>query len=132
MGNSNFQLFPNLGTVNISLANNKLDGTGSISNLITGSDDGTSIISITIKAQSPTSQGMVRLFINDGTKYYLFQEVPIPATTSTNVVESFSAQIDIPIQLKKGYSIGVSTQYAELFSVVADGTNFKNCDCAKV
>lgn len=126
---SNTQRFPRLGRVSISTANPNLDGTGTISSLVTAGNDGTLVKSITIKSTGVNSQGMIRIFINNGTNYFLYQEIMVPANFPTGVVTSFSAKINFLVNLEPGYSIGVSTQNAENFSIIADCFDFLNCSC---
>src|SRR4051812_43108462 len=67
--------------VSISTANTNLDGTGTITTLMTGGSSGTLIKRIIIKAQGNTTQGMIRLFYNAIGTYWLMQEIPVPAVT---------------------------------------------------
>ncbi|MFN8331326.1 MAG: hypothetical protein U0T81_08930 [Saprospiraceae bacterium] len=66
--------FLNTGFVTISTANSNLDGTGTTTLLLTAGNDGTLIKSLIIKAQTSTSQGMIRFFIknasNSNFNYY--------------------------------------------------------------
>ena len=129
MCDNNLQRTGRTGTVQIATANPNLNGTGAIGNLLTAASDGTFINSVVIKSQVVNTQGMIRLFLNDGSSNYLIQEVIVPATVPTGVVPSFSATLYLNMDLNSGYSIGVSTQNAEKFNVVAYATDYFNCEC---
>jgi hypothetical protein len=120
-----------MGAVIISTANGNLDGTGTIGSLlsVSASEDGCIIDTIKIKSQVANIEGMIRLFINDGSNYYLIQEVPVPASTPTAYYTSFSALVHLSLNLNSGYSLGVSTENSEQFSIIASGRNYKNCSC---
>ncbi|MBS1780030.1 MAG: hypothetical protein JST70_11935 [Bacteroidetes bacterium] len=130
MCNSNKKITPNTGMALLTTANPNLNGTGSIVDIITGANDGTMIDSLTIKSLVSNNQGMIRLFIKDlSSVYYLFQEIMIPTTVPTSVVQSYAATVELGINLKAGYSLAASTQLSENFSLIAYGTNYEMCDC---
>jgi hypothetical protein len=111
------------GMAAISTANSNLDGTGSITNLISGSSNGTLIRTITIKASGNTTRGMVRLFLTNGTFYDLIAEVDIPERTQDSVDQAFSTILQLDFILASGLSIAASTQNAESFELIAEGLN---------
>jgi len=76
----------NTGRIIVNTANSNLDGTGTITPLITGAGNGTEIGSITVKSQQANAQGMVRIFLWNGA-YCLLQEIMVPANvpTTTNL-----------------------------------------------
>lgn len=112
----------------IDTANSNLDGTGTMSEVLVGANDGTCIKSVTIKATSSTSQGMVRLFIDiSGTKT-LWREIMVPAVTQ-GIIPSFAAALPGPI-LKSGQALYASTELSETFIVTAEGITWTNCPCA--
>lgn len=105
----------------ISTANSNLDGTGTVSDLITGSGSGTLIKRIFIKAQGSTTQGMIRIFFKVSTSNWLLREVYVPAVTPDARHESFMAVIDEPFFLKASYILRASTQNAETFCITVEG-----------
>jgi hypothetical protein len=124
--------YANTGLVNISTANTHLDGTGTLGTVLTAAGlgfQGTKINAITIKATGNTTQGMVRLFTNDGVNSYLWKEVIIPANTQSAVVEAFQITISEILDLKPSETLLASTQNAESFNIYADGVDWQNCDC---
>lgn len=119
------QFTANTGMQTISTANSNLDGTGTLSSaIITGASNGTLINTVTIKAQTNTSQGMVRLFIYDGTNTKLVAEIEIPAVTKSATDTSFELTMQVDYALKSGWSLKASTEVADTFNVIAEGLNW--------
>jgi len=115
--------------VSINTANPNRNGTGAMSSLVVGANDGTAITSIVVKATDSTSQGMVRFFIDDTVNIRIVKEVTIPATTPTGTVEAFSANLFSGFTLKSGYTLKVSTEVADNFNIIAFCCDWDNCDC---
>lgn len=118
------QYTANTGMVAISTANSNLDGTGTLGTVITAASNGTLIKTVTIKAQTNTTQGMVRLFIYDGTNTRLLAEVEIPAVTKAAYENSFETTLNLDLELKATYILKASTQNAETFNVIAEGMDW--------
>jgi hypothetical protein len=111
----------NTGTVAISTANTNLDGTGTISTVLTAASNGTLITDITITATGTTTRGMIRFFISDGSFTRIIDEVDVPARTQSATQSAWSISYETNWYLKAGYTLGVSTEKAEGFSVMAEG-----------
>lgn len=118
------QYTANTGTVVISTANSNLDGTGTLGLVLSAASNGTLIKTITVKSQVSTTQGMVRLFIYDGTNTRLIQEIEVPANTKSATNPAFEYTWNCDIKLKSGYRIYASTQNAETFNVIAEGLDW--------
>lgn len=118
------QFTANTGMVTISTANTNLDGNGTLGTLITAAASGTLVKTITIKAQTNTTRGMVRLFVYDGTNTRLLQEFNIDPVTKTANNPTFEFQSEINFTLKSGWLLKVSTHRAETFNVIAEGMDF--------
>lgn len=123
------QFTANTGLCKVSVANSNRDGSGTVATLINGSDAGTFINSITIKAEGSTSQGMIRFFMDNGGTKTLLMEVVVPATTPTGIVETFGYTFATTYNISASSSILVSTEVAEVFHVFADGMTMINCNC---
>jgi hypothetical protein len=129
------QKYANTGLINVSVANPNLDGTGTLGTVLTSpttaSNNGTKINTVTIKATGNTSQGMVRLFTFDGTTYFLWKEIMIPANTQSATIEAFQTTIVEELILDPGQILLASTQNAESFNIYANGINWTNCECSE-
>lgn len=113
----------NTGTARIATANNRLDGTGAVSTVITSAAaNGTLIKTVTIKAEVAMTKGMVRLFLIDTTPTTtLVAEIEIPARSLTGTQESFALSLEVDFMLKNGWSLAASTENAEASIVTAEG-----------
>jgi hypothetical protein len=119
----------------ISTANTARDGSGATATLGTGGTYGTRISYVIIKAQSTTTAGMIRLFIdevNGAGNVCLIKEIPVTAITPSGTVESFEAVVDFEYTDTNGVVVGlilgvdqelrVSTNNAEAFAVTCIGS----------
>lgn len=112
---------PQTAVVNISAANTNRDGSGTITTLITGAATGTRVddIEITSAVVTNCSNGVIRLFLHDGTNARLLREVLVVATTPSTTVETWHTKLlGLGIILKNAsWSLRVSTHVAESFNV---------------
>ena len=131
------QYTANTGLATINVANTSLNGSSNIIypttsyntwSVITGATNGTLIKRIIIKAQGTPSQGMVRLWIYNGTNSVLLREISVnpikQVGTSGGPDISFETTIDLNYNLKSGFSLLASTQNADTFNVIAEGLNY--------
>lgn len=112
--------------VTINTANANRDGTGVVGTLYTAPANGARIDEISIKASVTTTAGMVRLFIHDGTNFYLWRELPIPAIAVSGTVPAYEVIMSgLCLILESGWSVRASTQAAEAFNIlVTQGGEF--------
>jgi hypothetical protein len=119
------QYTANTGKVTISTANSNLDGTGTLGTLLTGASNGTLIKTIIVKATVSTTEGMVRVFIYDGSSNTrLLQEIPVPSVTIAATTPAFEYTWDCDIKLEAGWELKVSTENSESFNVIAQGLDW--------
>lgn len=118
----------NTGFVTISTANSNLDSTGTTALLLTAGNNGTLVKTLIIKAQTNTSQGMVRFFLKNASdnNFNIIMEVPVAIVTKSSRDCSFHAVIPINYSMLAGDKIYVSTQVGDTFSVIAEGLNWSN------
>ena len=104
----------------ISTANTNRNGTGTIGTVFTGGTSGSRIDDISIVATGTTTAGVVRLFINDGTTSYLWQEILVTAITpsTTQQVFSFTLLNQALILASSSWSLRASTNNAETFNIL--------------
>ena len=124
----NYAAVPRLAAVTISTANTNRDGTGTVATLITGVAAGTRIEAVRIAATGTTTAGVVRIFLHDGTTFFLIREELVPATTPSTTVAVFMREVVFgdqrPLTLPSAsWSLRVSTHNAEAFTVHAVGAD---------
>jgi hypothetical protein len=114
----------------ISAANANRDGTGTIADVAAPTNaDGCYIERVEIEAAGTVANGVVRLFLNNGTTNFLFEEILVTATTPSTTVAAFSASSARissarPLFLPTGWKLRASTNNAETFNVFAIGAQF--------
>ncbi|HWY11721.1 MAG TPA: hypothetical protein VN026_10370 [Bacteroidia bacterium] len=120
------QYTANTGWCSISTANANLDGTGAgLGTVLTGASNGTLIKSVMIKATTSTTEGMIRLFIDDGAGHInLIREIHVPAITKASINPAFEVKLVLNMTLKSGYILKASTQVANTFNVIAEGLDW--------
>ncbi len=119
------QYTSNLGMVTISTANSNLDGsTGTYYDVITAAANGTLIITVTVKAQVSTTQGMVRLFAYNGSTTKLIAEIEVPAITKSSTYPAFETTVVLNYDLVASGKLKASTQNGETFNVIAEGLDW--------
>lgn len=129
-----YQSVAQTGLAKVTTANANLNGTGTMSTAVTsppsaGGASGLKSSYANIKALQTTTDGMIRFFINNGVSSFLFSEVRIPATTRTAIEPTFRTTVFMGLYLQPGYSIRVSTQNSEIFTIITLGTTIFNCPC---
>jgi hypothetical protein len=98
---------------------------------------GSRIERITIVGTGTVTAGMVRVFVssdaaaNTAANTFLYQEVPVTATTPSTTVQAFNASLQavtyqntFPIMIGPGCTLRVSTANAESFVVTAMGGDY--------
>jgi hypothetical protein len=112
----------NTGLVTISTANSGLDGSGTLGTVLTAASNGTYIKTVTIKAQTRALQGMIRLFIYDGTNTRLLTEIQVdPHAAGSATWKSYAWTFFPNFFLKAGDVLKASTQLGDTYNVIAEG-----------
>jgi len=76
-----------IGRASLSTANTATDGTGTITDLITGVAAGTRVLEIVTQGTATTVAALVNLFLWDGTNWDLFDQITVSAGTGSNTVK---------------------------------------------
>jgi len=98
------------------------DGSGTIVDLITALRNGCLVQSVTVKAQETTTNGLVRLFLHNGTNSYLLEEFFVNTAEPSDKFETTSSTLIFPnsgLFLQSGYKLQASTVHEEVFNVFA-------------
>jgi hypothetical protein len=112
----------------VNTSNSSLDGSGALAEVVKGdSIYGTIINRIDVKAIGDTSQGMIRLFIeDDSNNKKVLWEVKVPCNKVSSINQSFSFTMffDKGLFLKENWIIKASTQKSEDFNIIAFGESW--------
>lgn len=103
----------------VTTANTNRNGTGTIVTVFTAGSSGSRIDDISIDAVATTTAGVVRLFINDGTTSYLWQEILVTAVTPSTTVAVWSyVLLNQALVIPTGWSLRASTNNTETFNIL--------------
>ena len=100
-------------------ANTVRDGTGTITSIFLAGVSGSRIDDIYIISTGTCTAGVIRLFISNGTTFFLWQEILVTATTpsTTQAVWSYTL-LNQGLAIPTGYSLRASTNNAEAFNIM--------------
>lgn len=110
----------------VSTGNTNRDGvTGTYATLVTAGSNGTRLYGGRIEGVGTVSNGMIRLFIYDGTNARLYDERIVNATTPSGTVPGWQDDFNFPdgFVLPSGWQLKVSTNNSETFNVFVYGGN---------
>lgn len=82
-----FATVPRIGAVSIATADSSYTAPTNVGTVITGVAAGTRIAEVVVKCAATSAAAIVRLFLHDGTTYWLFDEVTIAAATGSSTVQ---------------------------------------------
>ena len=115
---------PKVGMGTLSVANANLDGTGTLVTVFTAGASGSRIDLVTVKSTGTTTNGVIRLFIHNGTTAYLLTEIESLAVTPASNVKAWEQGVQLNLVIPTGYSLRASASKAETFNVIAMGGDF--------
>jgi hypothetical protein len=125
--NPSFASLAKAGAVSISTAEASRGVTAptNFGTLFAAGSGGSRVDEIDIVAAGATTSGVVRVFVFNGTSYFLLREVLVPAITPSTTVAVFSSTLVFSnLVLQTGYSLRVTTEVANTFHVTAFGGDF--------
>ncbi|MFZ1331203.1 MAG: hypothetical protein WAR83_03395, partial [Flavobacteriales bacterium] len=111
-----------IGMTTADVPNSNLDGTGTLAEVVV-SKGNTTVNKVVIKASDKTTEGMVRLFVEEpGKTIKLLEEVTIGARICSGTVPAISQVVNFPkgFVLEKNWKLLASTEKAEPFNVFAE------------
>jgi hypothetical protein len=121
----NFAATPRCSSVSISTADTSRTAPTNVGTLFTAGASGSRIDEIDITATGTSTSNIVRIFIYNGTTYFLLQEITITAITPSASVASFTTAITFnSLVIPSGSSVRVTTNNAESYDVTAFGGDF--------
>lgn len=119
--NPAFAITPRIGAVAITTADSSYTAPAAFGSLITGATTGTRISEIVVKCAATSAAAIVRVFIYDGSLYYLFDEITVSAAVGSSTVQQYRLATTYMnlILPSSSYSIRVTTSVSQLTHVIA-------------
>lgn len=120
-----FAVTPVIGAVSISTQETSLTAPTSFGTLVSGVTAGRRVAEIVVKCAATSVAALVRVFLHDGTNYFLFDEISVAAATSSNTgattrVSTLYSNLILP---SSSWSIRVTTTIAQATHVTAFGAD---------
>jgi hypothetical protein len=120
-----FAVTPRIGAVSIATAETSLTAPTAFGTVVTGVAAGTRIAELVVKCAATSAAAIVRVFLYDGSTYYLFDEVVVAAATSSSTgattrVSTSYANLVLP---SASWSVRVTTSIAQATHVTALGAD---------
>ena len=120
-----FAVTPRIGAVSIATAEASYTAPTAVGTLITGAGSGTRIAEIVVKMAATSAAAIVRIFLYDGTTYWLFDEITVAAATGSNTVQqtrvsAIYGNLILPNDL---WSVRVTTSISQTTHVTAFGAD---------
>jgi len=123
---------PKVGSALLTTADTSLTAPTTVGTVLSAGSSGTRIDYIEIQGVATTVAGLINLFIYDGSTYFLWQQVPVLAITSSTTVPAWSLVLSsnsnaniMPLTIPTGYSLRATTSVAQTgVRVIAYGGDF--------
>ena len=121
--NPSFVSTPRVGVASLSAANTNIDGTGSITALLTGAAAGTRVLEIDVQCAATSAAALVNVFLSSdsGSTWTLFDQVAVSAATVSTTVKANRnlatyANLILP---SASHQLGVASTVAQATKVIA-------------
>ena len=120
-----FAVTPRVASVSVATADSSYTSPTNVGTLITGASSGTRISEIVCKSAATSAAALIRIFLYDGTTYWLFDEITIAAATgSTTVAQTrVSTTYNNLVLPSASWSIRVTTSVSQATHVTALGAD---------
>jgi hypothetical protein len=120
-----FAVTPRIGSVSIATADSSYTAPTNVGTLITGASTGTRISEIVVKNAATSAAAIVRIFLYDGTTYWLFDEISVTAATGSSTVQQSRASTiyNNLILPSASWSVRVTTSVSQATHVTALGAD---------
>jgi hypothetical protein len=123
---------PKVGSALLTTADTSLTAPTTVGTVFTAGSSGSRIDYIDIQGVATTVAGLINLFIFDGTNYFLWQQIPVQAITSSTTAPAFTAVLSsnsnanvMPLSIPTGFSLRATTSTAQTgIRVIAYGGDF--------
>lgn len=109
----------------MSSANTAIDGSGTITDLLTGVAAGTRVLEIDAQCSATSAAALINLFLYDGSGWHLFDQIAITAATVSTTVKgnrNFSTYTNLVLP-SASWKVGCTTTIAQATRVFVLGAD---------
>lgn len=120
-----FATTPRIGAVSIATADSSYTAPTNVGTVLTGVAAGTRIAEVVVKCAATSAAAIVRLFLFDGTTYWLFDEVTVAAATGSSTVQQTRVSVvyNNLILPSASWSLRATTSVSQATHVTALGAD---------
>lgn len=120
-----FAAVPRIGAVSIATADSSYTAPSSFGTALTAAATGTRIAEVVVKCAATSAAAIVRVFLHDGTTYYLFDEITVAAATGSSTVQQTRASATYTnlILPSASWSVRVTTSVSQATHVTVLGAD---------
>lgn len=120
-----FATTPRIGAVSIATADSSYTAPTNVGTVLTGVAAGTRIAEVVVKCAATSAAAIVRLFLYDGTTYWLFDEVTVAAATGSSTVQQTRVSVVYSnlILPSASWSLRATTSVSQATHVTALGAD---------
>lgn len=119
-----FAVTPRIGSVSVATADSSYTAPTNVGTVLTAASTGTRIAEVVVKAVATSAAAIVRLFLYDGTNYWLFDEVTVAnATGSATVQQTRVLTTYSNLVLPSGWSLRATISVSQATHVTALGAD---------
>jgi hypothetical protein len=120
-----FAVTPRIGATSVATADSSYTAPTNFSTLIVGASAGTRVSEIVVKCAATSAAALVRVFLYDGSSYWLFDEIVVAAATGSATVAQtrVSTTYNNLVLPSSSWSIRVTTSVSQVTHVEALGAD---------
>jgi len=120
-----FATTPRIGAVSIATADSSYTAPSNVGTVLAGVAAGTRVAEVVVKCAATSSAAIVRLFLYDGTNYWLFDEVTVAAATGSSTVQQTRVSVvyNNLILPSASWSLRATTSVSQATHVTALGAD---------
>lgn len=119
-----FAATPKIGAVSVATADSSYTAPSSVGTVLTAGSSGTRIAEVVCKSAATSAAAIVRLFLYDGTTYWLFDEVTIAAATGSSTVQQTRVSTTYNnLIIPSGWSLRATVSVSQATHVTALGAD---------
>jgi len=120
-----FAITPRISSVSIATEDSSYTSPTNVGTLITGAGTGTRISEVIVKCAATSAAAVIRVFLYDGSNYWLFDEILVSAITASSTVRTFGSSTFYTnlVLPSDSWSIRVTTSVSQATHVTALGAD---------
>lgn len=120
-----FAATPRIGAVSIATADSSYNSPTNVGTVITGGTNGTRVEEIVVKSAATSAAAVVRIFLYDGSTYWLYDEIVVAAITGSATLPNNRVRVTYEnlVLPSSSWSVRATTSVSQATHVIAQGAD---------